>query len=282
MGFVITKKWVWGNYTRPDLFARRFIRSATMDWKVKWSRDYSIMMMKKLAITEDEDEAIADATMSFIVDTMSNWVSKQFPTERKASNYLHGAFRYWFFNKVRDTPETRAKTLPIESLTQGVIMEDTTQKLDAISELKAAVEFAEKAGPRTSFILSYIMMEKCDQGHFWTKDRSQFRFPNGETLSKMTFYNRVKDVKASLAAYLRGEDDAMRPVVQDKSGLVPVADFPNYFISPEGHVFAFKPSGKKQLRVSKKGQVTLSKGGRSFSRSVNRLRQAAYPEKKVS
>ena len=202
MGFVITEQWVWDNYTRPDLFARRFVRSTTADWKVKWSRDYSVFMLKKLAITEDEDEAIAEATMSFIVDTMAKWVGKEFETQRKAANYLHGAFRYWFFNKVRDTPETRVITLPIESVTQGVIMNDTTMKLDSLDQLKKAVEFAEKSGEETAFIFRYLLMTKQEQGQFWIDNRNSFLFPNGTKLSKMTFYSRVNKFKASLQGYL--------------------------------------------------------------------------------
>ena len=200
--FVITRQWVWDNHARPDLFARRFVRSTTADWKVKWSRDYSVRMMKKLAITDDEDDAIAEATMSFIVDTHLSWEGKEFPTEHKASNYLHGAFRYWFFNKVRDTPETRVETLPIESITQGVMMQNTTMKLDNMDQLRKAIEFADKAGEEAAFIFRYLLMTKQEQGQFWINKRNSFRFPNGTTLSKMTYYARVNKFKSALAGYL--------------------------------------------------------------------------------
>ena len=81
-------------------------------------------------------------------------------------------------------------------------MQNTTMKLDNMDQLRKAVEFADKAGEEAAFIFRYLLMTKQEQGQFWINKRNSFRFPNGTTLSKMTYYARVNKFKSALAGYL--------------------------------------------------------------------------------
>jgi len=189
MMFMITQDWLFLNNT--DI-AQRFLWS-----KKKYNNDYVRMCFAKLTINENQQEALWEASISFLADKAEGMIGNTLPTEEQASLYVFGAFRNWFRNKIRDELMKTPMCVPINERTikgdEMIEEKDKTLRID--------LEQFANTSEEGKFYLNYLLCSQEEQIQMWDEKRFSIMVL-GTKVSKTTFYKRLNAFKAGLKNYL--------------------------------------------------------------------------------